>query len=227
MNEYSRITKIISDDKFNKIRNLRVLIVGIGGVGASALEMLVRTGVNNIIIVDYDTFEESNLNRQILSLRSNLNESKVEVAKTRILDINPNCNVTIINDKLSVKILNDINYNVDYIIDACDDVKAKIEMVKYALRNNIKIISSCGMGNRIKPDKLEITNIWKTKNDPLAKKVRHELKKEKISYKLPVVCSNELPLLKTNESVGSIATVPNAAGILLASYVINNVLMDD
>ncbi len=224
MEKYTRIEKLVGIKNVNKIINAKVLIVGIGGVGGSTLEMLVRSGINNITIVDFDTFEESNLNRQILSLETNINKHKVDVAKERIISINSDCNIITYNKKIDESFINELDNNYDYIIDACDDVKAKVLLVKFAIDNNIKIISSCGTGNRLDPSKLYITNIWKTEYDPLAKKFRNELRKKHINYKLPVVTSKELPLIKESGFVGSMAMVPNSAGILLASYVINDII---
>lgn len=221
--EQSRTEKIIGIYNINKLNNTNVLLVGIGGVGGITFEMLVRCGVENITIVDYDTFEESNLNRQILSLTSNIGQKKIDVAKKRALEINSRCKINTILGKIDSNMLNNLPSNFDYIIDACDDLKAKVALVKYAVKNNVKIISCCGTGNRINPEKLKISNIWKTEYDPLAKKFRSELRKEKINYKLPVVFSSEQPI-KTNGVIGSLATVPNSAGILLASYVINDVI---
>lgn len=221
--EQSRTEKIIGIDNINKLNNTNVLLVGMGGVGGITFEMLVRCGVENITIVDYDTFEESNLNRQILSLTSNIGQKKIDVAKKRALEINSRCKINTILEKVDINMLNNLPSNFDYIIDACDDLKAKVALVKYAIKNNVKIISCCGTGNRINPEKLKISNIWKTEYDPLAKKFRSELRKEKINYKLPVVFSSEQPI-KTNGVIGSLATVPNSAGILLASYVINDVI---
>lgn len=222
--EHSRIKKIIGAKGLDKLNSANVLLVGIGGVGGIAFEMLVRSGIKRITIIDYDAFEESNLNRQILSLKSNLNKSKVDIAKQRALKINSNCKINSILEKVDSNMLNHLSPDFDYIIDACDDVKAKVALIKYAINNNIKIITCCGTGNRIKPELLKISDIWKTKYDPLAKKLRHELRKENIKQKLPVVCSDEQPLIKTNGFVGSMAMVPNAAGILLASYVINDII---
>lgn len=225
MDQYSRTKKMIGKNKLEEIRSKTVLIVGIGGVGGIALEMLIRSGIENITIIDFDKFEESNLNRQILCDRNNLGKLKTQVAKEKLLNIHPNAKITIINEKLDDNV-DDIIPKTDYIIDACDFVKAKIELVKYAIKNNVKIISSCGTGNRIHPELLKITNIWKTEYDPLAKKIRNNLRKEKINYKLPVVASLEKPLLKSKEVVGSMAMVPNCAGILLASYIINDILKE-
>lgn len=221
MNMMDRTKKIISEDKINELNNTSVLLVGVGGVGGSSLEMLIRSGIGNIIIVDYDTFEESNLNRQILSLKNNIGKSKVSVALNRSKEINPLINVLAINEKIDE---NFVIPKTDYIIDACDDIKAKVLLASFAYKNNIKIISSCGTGNRINPSMLKISNIWKTEYDPLAKKLRYELRKINFKYKLPVVFSTEKPLIKEKGSVGSMALVPNCAGILLSSYVINDII---
>ena len=219
-----RIEKLIGYENIKKLSNLNVLLVGLGGVGSITFEMLVRSDINNITVIDYDTFEISNLNRQILSLNNNIGEFKTIEAKKRALSINKDCNIKIYNEKLCESLIESLSDKYDYIIDAIDDINAKILLIKYAIKNNIKIISCCGTGNRLDPSKLEITNIWKTSYDPLAKKLRYSLKKENINYKLPVVSSKEVPYIKTNGFVGSMALVPNAAGILLASFVINDVI---
>ena len=217
---------LIGKDNLNKLKNAHVLIVGLGGVGGSALEIIVRSGIENISIIDYDHFDASNINRQILCTRKNINKSKVDEAEKRIKMINSSCNVTKYNVKLDSTFLSNNTLDVNYIIDACDDVKAKVDLIKYAINNNIKIISCLGTGNKLDPTKLEITNIWKTKYDPLAKKIRSILRKEKINYKLPVVSSKEEVIIKNAKEIPSLALVPNAAGILLASYVINDIIKD-
>lgn len=224
MDMFERTRKIIDDEKINKLKNTSVLLVGVGGVGGSCLEMLIRSGINYITIIDFDDFEESNLNRQILSLTNNIGKSKVLVAEERIKLINPNVLVKTINAKVDDNLSLPIT---DYIIDACDDINAKVLLVKHAIKNGIKIISSCGTGNRVNPSLLTISNIWKTEYDPLAKKLRYTLRKENITYKLPVVCSREVPLIKQAGKVGSMVLVPNCAGILLASYVINDIIRSD
>lgn len=220
MEQYNRTKIVIGNTKLNLIKSKSVLIVGLGGVGGITLEMLIRCGIENIYVIDYDTFEESNLNRQILSLEDNIGRLKVDIAKERMNNINPNAKITTMNIKVDDETILPIT---DYIIDACDDINAKVFLVKFAIKNNIKIISSCGTGNRLKPELLKITNIWKTNYDPLAKKFRHMLRKENINYKLNVISSDEIPI-KTNNVVGSLALVPNCAGILLANYVINDII---
>lgn len=226
MEQFSRTEKMIGNENLEKIKNTSVLIVGIGGVGGIALEMIARSGIGSITIADFDTFEESNLNRQILSLKNNIGASKVMVAKEKVKEINDEININVIEEKLDAN-LEKIIPKTDYIIDACDDVTAKVALVKYAINNNVKIISSCGTGNRLNPELLKVSNIWKTEYDPLAKKFRYELRKENIKYKLPVVYSEEKPVLKDSKVIGSMAMVPNAAGILLASYCLNDIIKEE
>lgn len=222
MNE--RIEKIIGLENIDKIKNTKVLIVGIGGVGGITFEMLVRSGIENIDVIDYDVFEESNLNRQILCTMGEIGNYKVYSAKQRALSINPNCNVKTYNESLNNEAIHKLDTNYDYIVDACDNVNAKVLLVSFAITNNIKIISCCGTGNRLDSTKLQITNIWKTEYDPLSKKFRSELRKNNINYKLPVVTSTERPVVKIKGTIASMAMVPNAAGILLSNYVINDIL---
>ncbi len=219
----SRLNKILSNDEINEIRNKTVLIIGIGGVGGYSLESLVRMGINNLIIVDNDVVDITNLNRQIISLNSNIGEKKVEVAKKRILDINKDCNVITI-DKFITKenILDLFKYHIDYVIDACDTVSTKIEIIRECLNRNIKIISSMGTGNKFHPEMLKITELKKTSYDPLAKVIRNKFKEEK--RKIMVVSSTEKGIDINDRTPGSTSLVPSVAGILCASYVINDIL---
>ena len=219
----SRLNKILSNDKIDAIRSKTVLIIGIGGVGGHALESIVRMGVNNIILVDNDVVDISNLNRQLISLNSNIGRKKVDVAKERILDINKDCNVITIDKFITHdNILELFNYNIDYIIDACDTVSTKILLIKECLDRNIKIISSMGTGNKFHPEMLEITELKKTSYDPLAKVLRNKFKNEK--RKIWVVSSKEKGISIKDRTPGSTSLVPSTAGILCASYVINDIL---
>ena len=219
---YDRILKIISNEAFDKIQKLNVLIVGVGGVGGYALEALVRSGVLNITIIDKDKIEESNLNRQIISLNCNINKSKVEEAKNRALNINSNANINAIELFLTKENLNDtLNGNkYDYIIDACDNVTVKVELICYAIKNNINIITCLGTGNRFNPEELKITTLDKTYNDPLGKVMRKLLKERGIKNKIVVAWSKELPVKTSERTPGSMIFVPASAGLLIASYII-------
>jgi tRNA A37 threonylcarbamoyladenosine dehydratase len=220
----SRLEKIIGSDKINLLKASTVAIIGIGGVGGHALESIVRSGIGNIIIVDNDVIDITNLNRQLISLNSNIGESKVEVAKRRILDINPNCNVISLNIFLDNSNMEELlKNNIDYVIDACDTINTKILLIKKCINRKIKIISCMGTGNKFNPAMLEITEIKKTSYDPLAKIIRKKLKEDNINDKIMVVSSKEIPI-KTDKIPGSNSIVPSSAGILCASYVINDIL---
>ena len=219
---FERLNGLINETELNNIKSKKVLVVGLGGVGSITCEALVRSGIHNIDLIDFDKYEESNLNRQLYSLNSTIGKYKTEVAKERLLDINKDININIYTKKLDEDLLNKLDTNYDYIVDAIDDVKAKILLIKFAIKNNIKIISSMGTGNKLEPLKLEITTINKTEYDPLAKVIRKKLREEGIVYKLPVVSSKEQPQLKS--SLKSYFAVTNTAGILLSTFVINDIL---
>ena len=221
---FDRLLKLITNEDLNKLKNTNVLLVGVGGVGGYTLEALVRCGIGNITIVDSDNVELSNLNRQVISLQSNIGKSKVEVAATRVKDINPSINITTVKEfitKDNIDIL--FNNNYDYIIDACDTVTTKVLLIKEAQKRNINIISSMGTGNRFDSTKLSITKLNKTNNDPLAKNIRRILKEKNIKHQ-KVVFSDELPIKTSDRTPGSTSLVPSVAGIYAASYVINNIL---
>ena len=217
-----RLNKIMDDSVLNEIRNKTILIIGLGGVGGSSLESIVRMGVNNIIIVDNDVVDETNLNRQLLSLKSNIGEYKTEVAKKRILDINPECNVITINKFIdSTNYLELFSYDIDYVIDACDTVTTKILLREECLNRNIKIISCMGTGNKFHPEMLEICELKKTSYDPLAKVIRNKFKNEK--RKIMVVYSKEEGVKISDRTPGSTSLVPTVAGVMCASYIINDI----
>ena len=221
-----RILKILSKEDLDKIKNLTVLIVGVGGVGGYSLESLVRSGVSNIIIIDKDVVDITNLNRQIISLNSNIGNIKVEEAKNRALTINKDLNITTINEFLGKDNLEAIlkDFDIDYIIDACDTVTTKIELIKYAKTNNINIITCLGTGNRLNPEDLTITTLDKTYNDPLGKVLRKELKNLRIKGKVTVCWSKELPIKIQDRTPGSMVFVPASAGLLISSYIIRKTI---
>lgn len=222
---FERLEKILTEQEFSKIKNLNILLVGIGGVGGYTLEALVRMGVENITIVDYDIIDLSNLNRQIITTRENIGDSKVLEAKKRALSINPEINITTINEKISKdNYLKLFKTHYDFVIDACDTITTKLLLTLYCVKNKIKIISCMGTGNRLDPTKLEITNIWKTNNDPLAKVIRKELRNRKINKNIFVVASTEVPRKIDDRTPGSSSLVPSVAGIYLATYVINETI---
>lgn len=222
---FARILEIIDKDTFNRIKNLNILLVGVGGVGGFALEALVRLGVENITIIDNDKIEESNLNRQIIATNVNIGKLKVDEAKKRVVSINPNVNITTYSIFLDESNINKIlSKKYDFYIDACDTIKTKCLLIKKALLNKTKIISCMGMGNRTNPSKVEITKLNKTYNDPLAKKMRTILKKENISLNIPVVWSSELPIKTKEKTLGSVLMPPASAGLLIAYYILKNMM---
>ena len=217
--------ELLFGNKVDVIKQKTVMIIGLGGVGGHALESIVRSGVEKIIVVDNDKFEFSNLNRQLLSLINNIGKSKVEVAKSRILQINPNCEVITVDKFIDKENINEIfKIKPDYVIDAIDTIESKKDIILYCLKNNIKFISSMGTANKVDPSKLKIIDIRKTSYDPIAKKIRKMINDLNINKKVMVVCSDEQPKIKNK--LGSTSYVPSVAGILCASYVINDIVGD-
>lgn len=210
-------------DKLEIIKNKTILIIGLGGVGSYVLETLARTYFNKLIIADNDTIDISNLNRQLMSNIDNIGKYKTDIWEKRIKKINPNCKVIKITEFITKDNLDKLfKEKVDYVIDACDTLETKKEIIKYCLQNKIKFISSLGMANRVDATKVKFSYLDKTAYDPLAKKLRLLLRKENIKGKIPVIYSDEIPL-KTSK-LGSIAHVPAIAGLLCTNYIINDIL---
>jgi len=220
---FERVISFVGSNNLEKINKKTVLVVGLGGVGGYATEALIRSGIENIILIDYDIIDITNLNRQIITNHDNVGKIKVEVTKERILSINNKCNVIthkLFLDKNTINLLN--NYQIDYIIDACDSVEAKKALIDYSLENNIKLISSMGTANKIDSTKLEIIDIRKTSYDPLAKILRKYVLDKKTNKKIMVVSSTEVPIRK--DCLSSLIFVPASAGLLCAKYVINDII---
>ena len=223
-NWQKRTLQIISEDDLAKIVQTRIIIFGIGGVGGQALESLVRAGFTHISIVDFDVVDVTNINRQVLATVPVIGIPKVEVAKKRMEEINPEVLIDAQIVEVTPQNISEFKLETyDYIIDAIDSFKAKMALIKYALTHNIKIISAMGAGNRLDPTKLEIVDIFKTSGDPLARKVRAELRIEKLDGLLDVT-SKELPHHNSGARPGSSPFVPAAAGLALASYIFINVI---
>lgn len=220
---FDRVISLIGSDKFEKINNSCVMVVGLGGVGGYSVECLVRSGIGKIILIDYDKIDVSNLNRQIITNSSNISNYKTSEWEKRIKDINPDCEVIIYNmflDKDNIAQINDLK--IDYIIDACDSVDTKKLLIDYSFDKNIKLISSMGTANKIDPGKLEIMDIRKTSYDPLAKILRKYVLSLKNNKKVMVVSTNESPIKK--QGLSSMVFVPATAGIMLANYVIRDII---
>lgn len=223
--KFSRLEKVIGKDNLNRIKNKSVLILGCGGVGGYTCEALSRSGIGTLILVDFDKVDESNINRQIIALDSTIGKLKVDVLENRIKDINNNCKVIKIDKFIDEANIDELfNYEIDYLVDACDYVPTKKAIIKECLKRKIKFISCMGTGNKLDPSKLEITDLKKTVNDPLARIMRKFIKDEKITSKITVLSSTEVPI-KTGESTpGSTAFVPSSAGLLIASYIIKELI---
>ena len=226
MDKFDRLIKLIGIDNYNKIKDTKVLVLGIGGVGGYTILSLIRSGIENITIVDYDTIDITNLNRQIITNINNIGMKKTNIMKEEILKINPNCNITIIDKKIDIDNYKELfKDNIDYVIDACDTIKVKEKVIEYCLLNNIKIISCMGTGKKLNPSMLEITDIKNTSYDPIAKSIRKYLKENKINKKLPVVYSKEQPK-NTGNTIGSFCPVVGVAGMLCSSYVLNDIIKE-
>ena len=220
---FERVISFVGNNNFNKIKETTVLVVGLGGVGGYAVESLIRSGISNIILIDFDKIDLSNLNRQIITNKFNIGQYKTDVMKERILSINPECNVSIHNiflDKDTINILD--NYQIDYIVDACDSVQAKKLLIDYSLDKDIKLISSMGTANKIDPTKLSIIDIRKTSYDPLAKILRKYVMDKKTNKKVMVVSSTEQPI--RTDVLSSLMFVPATAGMLCSKYIINDII---
>ena len=230
VNQFSRTELLIGKEAMEKLHKSKVAIFGIGGVGSYVVEGLVRAGVCNFILVDNDEVSLTNLNRQIIATTKTIGKTKVEVAKERILEINPNAKVETYQEFFLPETKEIIDETVSYIVDAVDTVTAKIELVVRAKQLNVPIISSMGTGNKLDPTKFEVTDIYKTTVCPLAKVMRKELKNRNIK-KLKVVYSKEEPIkVETNSEEigdkkqvpGSVSFVPSVAGLIIAGEVIKD-----
>ncbi len=229
---FQREELLIGKENLEKLHNSHVIVFGVGGVGGFAVEALVRGGIGELTVVDYDTVDITNMNRQIIALQSTVGQDKVSVIKERALSINPNIKIHALKEKYN-KETRDIFFkdkSYDYIIDAIDLVSSKLDLIVTASEKNIPIISSMGTGNKINPTMLEVSDISKTSVCPLTKVMRKELKARGIK-KLKVVYSKEQPMKPVNEegsreksrNVGSISFVPSAAGLIIASEVIKDI----
>ena len=227
MMDSSRSFLIYGEKPIKKLENSSVILFGVGGVGGSVLESLVRHGVGNITIVDFDEIVSSNMNRQIQFTSSDIGKYKVDAARDRVLSINPLCNIITINERYGIQSTLQLDC-YDYVIDAIDDINAKVLLVSRCQAVNTKLIMSGGMGNRIDPSQIRIVSLANTEGDPLAKKLRTELRKQSLDVsKVRIAFSTELPI-RRETPVGSTYSCPNAAGILIAQEVINSLLkMED
>jgi len=223
--EFDRFFLLVKD-KIEIFKNLKVLVVGVGGVGGYAVESLVRCGIGNITLVDYDRVDITNINRQIIALHSTIGLKKVDVLKNRILDINPNCLVKTYDmflDSSNIDLI--LNDEYDYIFDCCDSLNGKELLIRESVKRNIKIISSMGAGYKLDPSKIKITKLKNTDYDKIAKILRNKLKDNKDCMNIPVVYSTESVLVK-DKVIASNSFIPSIFGLFMTSFLVNDIMED-
>lgn len=244
LHQFSRNELAYGEEGTERLRKSTVLILGIGGVGSFTAEALARTGVGRLILIDKDDVDITNVNRQIIALLSTIGRPKVEIMQERIRDINPECEVIPLKMFYTEETYEQIfDYGIDFVVDACDTIKYKIHIIKECLKRNIPVISSMGAANKTDPTRFTITDISKTYNDPIAKVIRSQLRNAGIKKGVPVVFSDEIPVVARDEVVqyvgkpdasirkakmppASNAYCPSVAGLFMASYVVNQLTKD-
>ncbi|WP_121628719.1 tRNA threonylcarbamoyladenosine dehydratase [Poseidonibacter antarcticus] len=210
--KYDRTKKLFGDETFNKFQNTKLILLGVGGVGSFALDALYNTGITDITIVDFDTYEDSNMNRQLGSV-GNIGRVKVDVMKERYPE------VIAINEKITPEWIDDFDFSsYDYILDAIDDIKPKVHLIQ---RHYKKIITTSGGAKRIDPSKIEYKSIWDTYNDPFIRKIRTELKQKGFKKKFKVIFSSENPMCIEK---GSFEGVTGSFGLMMASVTIQKIV---
>jgi len=244
LHQFSRNELAIGKEGLEILKNSTVAILGVGGVGSFSAEALARSGVGRLILVDKDDVDITNINRQIHALLSTIGQPKVDLMKERIKDINPECEVIALKMFYTEETYEEFfSYNPDFVIDASDTISYKIHLMKECLNRNIAIISSMGAANKMDPTRFKIADISKTHTDPIAKVIRTRLKKEGIKKGIPVVFSDESPIViredvrqrvgndqsqirKAKMPPSSNAFVPSVAGLIMASYTVSQLLKD-
>lgn len=247
MNQFSRTELLIGPEGVARLKRSKVAVYGVGGVGSFAVEALARAGIGHLVLVDFDEVSVSNINRQLVALHSTIGRPKVEILQERILDINPEAKVTLFPEFISPENVESLlAQDCNYLVDAVDNITAKLALIEMARKYQIPIISAMGAGNRLDPTKLTIGDISETDTDPLARVMRRELRKRGITEGLKVIYSKEVPQKiqqgavadsgnnnsfceeaggRIKKSVpGSISFVPPVAGMLLASQVVRDLL---
>lgn len=231
--KFIRTEMLLGPESMKKLKQSKVIVFGIGGVGSFTAEALARSGVGNLALVDFDDIAVSNINRQIHSTVKTVGKLKVEAMKERILDINPDINVEtyplLYNEESAEELLSG---DIDYIVDAIDMVSSKLDLIERADKKGIRIISAMGAGNKLNPAMLEVEDIYKTSVCPLAKVMRRELKKRGVK-KLKVVYSKEEPIVPLDmeknlpgkrQTPGSVSFVPSVSGLIIASEVVKDII---
>ncbi|MFJ8063103.1 ThiF family adenylyltransferase [Psychrobacillus sp. NPDC096426] len=242
LHQFSRNELSVGKEGVDLIKNTTVAILGVGGVGSFAAEACARSGVGRIILVDKDNVDITNINRQLVAYMSTIGRSKSEVMKERIADINPDCEVIDMHMFYTEETYEQFfAMDIDYVIDASDTIIYKVHLMKECLKRGIKIISSMGAANKTDPTRFQIADISKTHTDPIARVIRTKLRKEDhITRGIPVVFSDESPIVVREDVVGTVgkpdaairkakmppssnAFVPSTVGLICASWVINDI----
>ncbi|AZV44530.1 hypothetical protein BAOM_3921 [Peribacillus asahii] len=244
LHQFSRNELALGQEGLNLLKNSTVAVLGIGGVGSFAAEALARSGVGRLVLVDKDDVDITNVNRQIHALLSTVGQQKVELMRDRVKEINPDCEVIALKMFYTEETYEQFfSYGLDYVIDASDTIMYKIHLMKECLKRNIKMISSMGAANKMDPTRFQIADISKTHTDPLAKVIRTKLRKEGITKGIPVVFSDESPIViredvrkvvgndeakirKAKMPPSSNAFVPSVAGLISASWVVRDIVRD-
>ncbi|MBE3571280.1 MAG: tRNA threonylcarbamoyladenosine dehydratase, partial [Bacillales bacterium] len=237
LHQFSRNELAIGKEGLEQLANSTVAVLGVGGVGSFAVEALARSGIGRIVMVDKDVVDITNVNRQIPALLSTIGKAKVDVMKERIADINPDCEVMALKMFYTEETYEQFfDYRPDFVIDASDTITYKIHLMKECLKRDIPIISSMGAANKMDPTRFRIADISQTHTDPIAKVIRARLRKEGIKKGIPVVFSDESPIViredvrkevgndeasirKAKMPPSSTAFVPSVSGLIMASYV--------
>lgn len=233
LHRFSRTELIIGSDGLEKLKNSKVAIFGVGGVGSFTAEALARAGVGHLILVDFDDICQTNINRQLHALENTVGESKVAVMAARVKQINPDIEVQAVKKFYTPENGSELlSSDLDYVVDAIDNVTGKLDLIKRCVENNIPVAASMGAGNKLDPTAFKVADICETSVCPLAKVIRRELKKAGITSGVKAVYSTEQPIKpgvseeKTirRQVPGSISFVPSTAGLILAGIVVNDLL---
>ena len=228
---FLRTEAILGKESMDRLKKAKVAIFGIGGVGTYAVETLVRSGIGNIVLVDYDSIDITNINRQIIALESTLGKNKVDIMEERILDINPQAQVEKYRLKYSEENKNEFNFlEYDYIIDAIDTIASKLSLIEMAYKSGVPIISAMGAGNKLDPTRVMVSDIYKTRICPLARVMRRELRRRHID-RLKVVWSDEEPISihlgdkdKRKATPASLVFVPGVVGMTIGYEVLKDIM---
>ncbi len=236
--QFERTRLLLGDKGMEKLKNSRVAVFGVGGVGGHLAEALVRSGVGEIDLIDDDTVSVSNINRQAVATLSSVGKPKVEAAKDRFLDLNADCKINAIQKFFTPETAEEFDFSqYDYVADAIDTVTGKIELVMRCNEAGTPIISSMGAGNKLDPTRFEVTDIHKTETCPLARVMRRELKKRgikklKVVYSkepalTPLECDEESGAHQKRQTPGSVAFVPSVAGLIMAGEIVKDLIKDE